>query len=128
MPLDDVIWAAKRACIHDEIERMPLGYDTPLVAGGGSLSGGQRQRIALARALACKPAIVLLDEATSALDTTTEREVEEQLAALGCTRIVIAHRLSTVVNASLILVMDKVWPREATTPRSSRRSPRGPRS
>lgn len=70
------------------------------------LSGGQRQRLSLARALATKPAIMLLDEATSHLDKVTERHVEHSLNALGCTRIVIAHRLSTVRNADLILVLD----------------------
>jgi ABC-type bacteriocin/lantibiotic exporter with double-glycine peptidase domain len=105
LPLDKVTDAAQRACIHDDIRQMPLQYDTPVVAGGASLSGGQRQRIALARALALDPVILLLDEATSALDGITESAVKQQLAALKCTRIFIAHRLSTVVNADRILVM-----------------------
>jgi ABC-type bacteriocin/lantibiotic exporter with double-glycine peptidase domain len=86
---------------------MPMGYDTPLVDRGASLSGGQRQRLALARALMRKPAVLLLDEATSALDAITEGQVQQSLASLPCTRIVIAHRLSTVVDADLILVMDE---------------------
>jgi ABC-type bacteriocin/lantibiotic exporter with double-glycine peptidase domain len=105
--LDAVIDAAKKAQIHDEILRMPMGYETLLVDGGGSLSGGQRQRIALARALVRKPAVLLLDEATSALDTITERKIQEELDNLRCTRVVIAHRLSTVLRANRILVMDE---------------------
>jgi ABC-type bacteriocin/lantibiotic exporter with double-glycine peptidase domain len=107
MPHQAVVKAAKLACIHDEIVAMPMGYDTRLVDGGASLSGGQQQRLALARALAHRPTIVLLDEATSDLDGVTERRVHDNLSALGCTRIVIAHRLSTVVNADLILVMEE---------------------
>jgi ATP-binding cassette, subfamily B, bacterial len=102
---DEVVVAAKHACVHDDILAMPLGYDTPLMDRGASLSGGQRQRIALARSLLCDPAVLILDEATSALDGITERGVQRELAALRCTRVVIAHRLSTVRDADLILVM-----------------------
>jgi ATP-binding cassette, subfamily B, bacterial len=104
--LEQVQRAAMRACIHDDIVKMPMQYDTPVVAGGASLSGGQRQRIALARALVNEPSVVLLDEATSALDAITELAVHEQLRDLSCTRVVIAHRLSTVVDADRILVME----------------------
>ena len=86
---------------------MPLGYNTILQEGGGSVSGGQRQRIALARALMSNPAILLLDEATSSLDAVTEKNVQVQLARVKCTRIVIAHRLSTVAEADLLLVLDQ---------------------
>ncbi len=106
-PLERLTEAGRRACIHADIMKMPMQYDTPVVAGGSSLSGGQRQRIALARALVHDPAILLLDEATSALDAMTEAKVQEELQALSCTRIFIAHRLSTVVNADRILVMDE---------------------
>ncbi|MDB4968787.1 MAG: lantibiotic transporter permease/ATP-binding protein [Myxococcales bacterium] len=106
LPLDDVVEAARRACLDDEIRDMPMGYETLLLGGGASLSGGQRQRLALARALVRRPAVLLLDEATSALDAVTERAVQEQLAALRCTRIVIAHRLSTVRDADLVVVME----------------------
>jgi ABC-type bacteriocin/lantibiotic exporter with double-glycine peptidase domain len=106
LSLSSVITAAKRACIHGEIVEMPMGYETLLLDGGASLSGGQRQRIALARALVREPAILLLDEATSALDSVTEREVQAELEALRCTRIVIAQRLSTIRQADLILVME----------------------
>jgi ATP-binding cassette, subfamily B, bacterial len=102
-----LIEAARLAQIHDDIMNMPLGYDTLLGDGGSSVSGGQHQRIALARALVHRPAILLLDEATSSLDTATERRIQDHLAALRCTRIVIAHRLSTVRAADLILVMDR---------------------
>jgi ABC-type bacteriocin/lantibiotic exporter with double-glycine peptidase domain len=84
---------------------MPMGYDTTLTEGGGGLSGGQRQRLALARALVSQPGILLLDEATSNLDATTEQQLDATLSALSCTRIVIAHRLSTVRNADLIAVL-----------------------
>jgi ATP-binding cassette subfamily B protein len=107
VPMTRVVEAAQIACIHDEIKRMPMSYQTVLVDGGNSLSGGQRQRIALARALVNKPSILLLDEATSALDGVNERTIQQALAKLECTRIVIAHRLSTIVDADLILVMDR---------------------
>ncbi|HSO40116.1 MAG TPA: peptidase domain-containing ABC transporter [Labilithrix sp.] len=107
MPLEQIMEAAKRARIHEDIASMPMGYDTAIIAGGSSLSGGQRQRIALARALVNRPAALLLDEATSALDAVTEHEVSLQLDELSCTRVVIAHRLSTVVNAHRILVMER---------------------
>jgi ATP-binding cassette subfamily B protein len=102
-----LIEAARLAEIHDDIMEMPLGYDTLLGDGGMSVSGGQYQRLTLARALVHRPAILLLDEATSSLDTATERRIQEHLANLRCTRIVIAHRLSTVRAADLILVMDQ---------------------
>ncbi|GAA3442873.1 toxin transporter [Planomonospora venezuelensis] len=104
-PMDRIVQAAELACIHDEICAMPMGYETVLVEGGG-LSGGQRQRLALARALLAEPRILLLDEATSHLDSTTEALIEANLGWLSQTRIVIAHRLSTVRDADLILVVD----------------------
>ena len=106
MGLDQVIHAAQLACIHDEIAAMPMGYETILADRGLSLSGGQRQRLALARALACRPTILMLDEATSHLDAVTEELVNQNLARLHCTRIIIAHRLSTIRGADLIVVMD----------------------
>ena len=104
--MDAVVEAATLAHIHDEIVRMPLGYDTLLASGGASLSGGQRQRLALARVLARRPSILVLDEATNALDAVTEAHVNHELRALRCTTIVVAHRLSTVAAADLILVLD----------------------
>ncbi len=105
--LDRIHEAARTAVIHDDVMAMPMGYDTLLAQGGSSLSGGQRQRVALARALVHEPAVLILDEATSALDAMTERQVIENLAALRCTQIVLAHRLSTIADADLILVMDR---------------------
>ncbi|MEZ4238066.1 MAG: peptidase domain-containing ABC transporter [Myxococcota bacterium] len=107
VPLDAVEAAARRACIHDEIAAMPMGYETVLHDGGRSLSGGQRQRLALARALLRDPVVLLLDEATSALDAATEALVQAQLEQLRCTRVVIAHRLSTVRRADRIVVLDR---------------------
>jgi ABC-type bacteriocin/lantibiotic exporter with double-glycine peptidase domain len=105
--LDDVVAAARLAAIHEDIDALPMGYDTLLGDGGSTLSGGQRQRLALARALLRKPAILLLDEATSDLDNLTERIVADNLAQLRCTRIVIAHRLSTVIDADSIVVLER---------------------
>jgi ABC-type bacteriocin/lantibiotic exporter with double-glycine peptidase domain len=101
-----IVAAAQQALIHDEIMRLPLGYDTPLTAGGGGLSGGQRQRIALARALLQQPAILLLDEATSHLDAQTGQLVAQQLRGFAGKRILIAHRLSSLRDADLILMLD----------------------
>ena len=105
LPFHRIVEAAKRAHLHDEITAMPMGYETLVAEGGAGLSGGQRQRLAIARALAQYPRILLLDEATSALDALTESKIQSELEALDCTRIVIAHRLSTVKNAGLILVL-----------------------
>ena len=106
-PLEEIERAARQAWIHEEIEAMPLGYETPLASNGGTVSGGQRQRIALARALLGRPKLLILDEATSHLDAATERRVYENLTDLKCTRIIIAHRLSTIASAENILVMDQ---------------------
>jgi ATP-binding cassette subfamily B protein len=101
----EAIEAAKRACLHDEIMKMPMGYETILSEGGTNLSGGQRQRLALARALAGHPKILLLDEATSHLDCLSEAMIERNLRELDCTCIVIAHRLAGIRNSDLILVL-----------------------
>jgi subfamily B ATP-binding cassette protein MsbA len=107
--LDEIKLAARNAAAHDFIEAMPEGYDTRVGEGGLKLSGGQRQRIAIARAMLRNAPILLLDEATSALDSESERQVQEALSRLmkGRTTIVIAHRLSTVVDADRIYVLEK---------------------
>ncbi|WP_018349746.1 peptidase domain-containing ABC transporter [Longispora albida] len=103
---DDVAAAAQAAQIHDEITRMPMGYQTLVSELGANFSGGQRQRLALARAILKKPRILVLDEATSSLDLMNETLISEYLSRQSCTRIVIAHRLTTVLDADQILVLD----------------------
>ena len=107
MPLEEVIAAARRAAIHDEIEAMPLKYETPVLDAGSGLSGGQRQRIALARALATNGAILILDEPTSHLDAIAEETIQRNLGNLRSTTIIVAHRLSTIRDASRIIVLDE---------------------
>ncbi|WP_434739519.1 peptidase domain-containing ABC transporter [Micromonospora sp. SH-82] len=94
------------AALAEDVASMPMGLQTRLGDGGAGLSGGQRQRVALARALLADPALLILDEATSALDPVTEARVEAGLRALPMTRVVVAHRFSTVVDADLVLVLD----------------------
>jgi ABC-type bacteriocin/lantibiotic exporter with double-glycine peptidase domain len=107
LALERVKYAAQLAELHDDILRLPMGYETLLGEAGGSISGGQRQRLALARAIARSPAVLFLDEATSHLDAATEQRLEHRLTELRCTRIVIAHRLSTVRDADQIVVLDQ---------------------
>jgi ATP-binding cassette subfamily B protein len=107
MSREKAVEAAKIASIHDDIMQMPMGYETVIAEGGSALSGGQRQRLAIARAIAHEPAILLMDEATSHLDVITEQKVAHNLQAFACTQIIIAHRLSTVRDADLVLVLDR---------------------
>jgi len=104
---DEVFAAARAAQLHDFIESLPLKYETRVGERGLKLSGGEKQRVAIARALLKNPPILIFDEATSALDSATERAIQTQLeqVAIGHTTLVIAHRLSTVMNADEILVM-----------------------
>lgn len=105
---DEIIAAARIACAHDFIMQLPQGYESRVGERGASLSGGQRQRIAIARTVLQKPQLLILDEATSALDYNTERQVCLNLADefRGRTVFFITHRLATIRNADLILVMD----------------------
>lgn len=105
---DEIVRAAKAAAAHDFISQLPNGYDTIVGEGGVKLSGGQRQRIAISRAMLKDAPILLLDEATSALDTESERQVQLALARLmrNRTTIIVAHRLSTIVDADIIHVLD----------------------
>lgn len=99
--------AAEAAGVADDIRAMPMGMNTVISEGSGNISGGQRQRILIARALAMKPAVIIFDEATSALDNRTQAIVTESLKRLDATRIVVAHRLSTIQDCDRILVMDQ---------------------
>ena len=101
--------AAKAAQIHDFVQSLPNGYDTMVGERGLKLSGGEKQRVGIARSLLKNPPILLLDEATSALDTQTEHEIQESLIQMGQGRtvMIIAHRLSTVVHADRIVVLEQ---------------------
>ena len=104
---EEIITAAKRAEIHDDIMKMPQGYDTVVGERGIKLSGGQKQRVSIARCFLKNPPILILDEATSALDTTTEIKIQKSFDELskGRTTLIIAHRLSTIQNADCIAVV-----------------------
>ncbi len=114
--MDEVIAAAQAAEAHDFIMSFPLGYDTPVGERGATLSGGQKQRIAIARALLLDPHILILDDSTSSVDLATEARIQKALdrlmknpgdAGARRTSLVIAQRISTVMNADQILVLDK---------------------
>ena len=111
----EVILAARDARIHEDIMSRPGGYEHPLREGGRNFSGGQCQRFEIARVLAGDPSILVLDEATSMLDAKTEQEVIQSIAARGLTTIIVAHRLSTIRDSDLILVMENGTVKEQGT-------------
>ena len=106
---EELVAAAIKAHAHSFIKRLPQGYDTVLGEDGGSLSQGQKQLLCITRVLLCEPPILILDEATSSIDLRTELRVQKAFSALmeGRTSFVVAHRLSTIMNADLIAVMDR---------------------
>lgn len=104
--MEEVMEAAKAAQVHEEIINMPMEYRTLISDMGGNLSGGQRQRIVLARAIMNHSDIMILDEATSSLDNVNEKKVSEYLKNRGNTQIIIAHRMSTIIDADEIMVLD----------------------
>lgn len=104
--LEEIQEAARRAQIHETIERLPSGYDTMLGQRGVNLSGGQKQRLSIARALVRKPAILILDDSTSALDVRTEAALLDALKDLSCTTFIITQKISSTTSADLILLLD----------------------
>ena len=104
---EEVIAAAKASHAHSFIKRLPQGYDTVMAEDGGNLSQGQKQLLCITRVMLCLPPMLILDEATSSIDTRTEQQIQEAFDKLmkGRTSFIVAHRLSTIRNASLILVM-----------------------
>jgi len=105
--MEQVIQAAKRAQIHETIERLPNGYETMLGQRGVNLSGGQKQRLSIARALVRKPAILILDDSTSALDVQTEAALLDALNELSCTTLLVTQKISSTASADLILLLDE---------------------
>ncbi len=103
---EDAWEAAETAGIAEDIRRMPMGMYTMISEGQGGISGGQKQRLMIARAVASKPKLLIFDEATSALDNKTQKQVSLALDKMGCTRIVVAHRLSTIRHCDRIVVLD----------------------
>jgi ATP-binding cassette subfamily B protein RaxB len=117
-PAPDFEWlqqVARMAAIHEEIMRMPMGYETLVGDMGSSLSGGQMQRIVIARALYRRPCVLLLDEATSHLDEEAERMINQAIRRLTISRVIVAHRRSTLEIADRIV---PIWPAAAVAQRA----------
>ena len=109
-PQPDVAWlhhCARVAAVHEDIEAMPMGYNTLIGDMGAALSGGQKQRILLARALYKRPQILLLDEATSSLDVDRERLVNHAVRQLALTRVIVAHRPETIASAGRVIALQE---------------------
>jgi ATP-binding cassette subfamily B protein len=114
---EEIIAAAKMANAHDFIMNRPDGYDSEVEEGGGNFSSGEKQRLAISRAILHNPRILILDEATSSVDTKTEKQIQEAITRLveGRTTIAIAHRLSTLRDASRLVVLEKGEVKEVGT-------------
>ena len=105
--MDDAWEAARIAGIDEDIKAMPMGMHTVISEGSGGISGGQKQRLMIARAIISKPQVLIFDEATSALDNITQSHVAKSISSFNSTRIVVAHRLSTIKNCDRIIVLDQ---------------------